>query len=151
MLHVHPETLRRWDRSGRLVAVKVGERGDRRYRLDDVQRFMAVIAPVEYKGYEISFYSPGFEMFPDRFGSIAKFIVKKPDFVAGFAFAVAGLEMFAAPETTEQHLEDLAKQEIRKYIDSGDITHKSEYTFEFLSGRFMEVENPVWWKTQQEK
>jgi excisionase family DNA binding protein len=148
MLHVHPETLRRWDRSKRLVAVKVGDRGDRRYRLADIQRLMASIAPTKYKEFEIAFYSPGFEMFPDRFGSIAKFVVKKPDLVVGFAFAVAGLELFASPETTDQHLEKLAKDEIKNYIDNGNLTHKKEHTFEFLSGHFVEVENPVWWKSQ---
>ena len=29
------------------------------------------------------------------------------------------------------------------------IKHKSEYTFEFLSGHYMEVKNPVWWKHQE--
>ena len=41
VLHVHPETLRRWDRQGRLKAVRVGTRqnlGDRKYRLDDIER-----------------------------------------------------------------------------------------------------------------
>ncbi len=41
ILHVHPETLRRWDRQGRLKAVRVGTRqnlGDRKYRLNDIER-----------------------------------------------------------------------------------------------------------------
>lgn len=149
ILNVHPETLRRWDKSGRLTAVKVGERGDRKYRLADVQRLMASIAPIKYKGFEIAYYSPGFEMFPDRFGSIAKFIVKKPDFVAGFAFAIAGLELFAAPDTTDKHLEDLAKQKIKELIDSNTLLNNHEYTFEYHSETFMEVKNPIWWKHQR--
>src|SRR5690606_31694265 len=36
ILKVHPETLRRWDRSGKLVAIKINERGDRRYKKQDV-------------------------------------------------------------------------------------------------------------------
>lgn len=40
ILHVNPETLRRWDRQGRLKAIRVGTRqnkGDRRYRLEDIE------------------------------------------------------------------------------------------------------------------
>lgn len=51
MLGVHTATLRRWDKEGRLVAVRIGSRahpkrsyfkvvGDRRYRLEDVQKLM---------------------------------------------------------------------------------------------------------------
>ena len=36
MLSVHPETLRRWDRQGKLKAVRFGNRGDRRYRKEDI-------------------------------------------------------------------------------------------------------------------
>jgi excisionase family DNA binding protein len=40
LLGVNPETLRRWDRDGILVAVKVGKRGDRRYKTEDIQKFI---------------------------------------------------------------------------------------------------------------
>lgn len=36
MLGVHPETLRRWDRDGKLNAVIINDRGDRRYKTSDV-------------------------------------------------------------------------------------------------------------------
>ena len=36
LLQVHPETLRRWDKSGRLKAVRMGSRRDRRYKTSDV-------------------------------------------------------------------------------------------------------------------
>lgn len=36
MLGVNPETLRRWDRQGRLKAIKIGKRGDRRYHQEDI-------------------------------------------------------------------------------------------------------------------
>ena len=42
MLGVNPETLRRWDRDGKLVAVKVSKRGDRRYKIEDIQRFIEI-------------------------------------------------------------------------------------------------------------
>ena len=40
MLGVNPETLRRWDRSGRLKAVRVGNRADRRYKQEDISKFI---------------------------------------------------------------------------------------------------------------
>lgn len=51
ILGVHTATLRRWDKEGRLMAVRIGSRahpkrsdlkiiGDRRYRLEDVQKLM---------------------------------------------------------------------------------------------------------------
>lgn len=40
MLGVNPETLRRWDREGRLIAIKVGKRGDRRYKAEDIEKLI---------------------------------------------------------------------------------------------------------------
>ncbi|MBI5151338.1 MAG: helix-turn-helix domain-containing protein [Candidatus Pacebacteria bacterium] len=40
MLGVNPETLRRWDREGRLKAVRLGKRRDRRYKLEDLQKLI---------------------------------------------------------------------------------------------------------------
>ncbi len=40
MLSINPETLRRWDRLGKLKAVRIGNRrgvGDRRYKLEDIK------------------------------------------------------------------------------------------------------------------
>lgn len=39
VLNVHIETLRRWDKSGKLKAIKVNERGDRRYDPRDIETF----------------------------------------------------------------------------------------------------------------
>lgn len=39
-LKVHKETLRRWDISGKLKAVRISSRGDRRYRKEDVEKFI---------------------------------------------------------------------------------------------------------------
>ncbi len=36
MLSVNPETLRRWDRSGKLKAIIISKRGDRRYKEEDI-------------------------------------------------------------------------------------------------------------------
>lgn len=40
ILGVNPETLRRWDRDGKLLAIKVSKRGDRRYNPTDIQKFI---------------------------------------------------------------------------------------------------------------
>lgn len=37
VLNVHVETLRRWDKAGKLKAVRVNERGDRRYDPKDLE------------------------------------------------------------------------------------------------------------------
>lgn len=40
LLGVNPETLRRWDKEGKLPAIIVSKRGDRRYKLEDIKRFI---------------------------------------------------------------------------------------------------------------
>ena len=40
MLHVHPNTLRRWTDEGMITAYRFGSRADRRYREDDIGRFL---------------------------------------------------------------------------------------------------------------
>lgn len=40
ILNVHVETLRRWDNSGKLKAIIVNERGDRRYDPRDIEKFL---------------------------------------------------------------------------------------------------------------
>ncbi len=42
MLGINPETLRRWDNQGRLQAVRMGKRKDRRYKLEDLQKIIEV-------------------------------------------------------------------------------------------------------------
>ncbi len=47
VLGVHPNTVRAWSEAGRLRYYRINERGDRRYRLGDLQRFLsAAEAPV---------------------------------------------------------------------------------------------------------
>ena len=41
ILKVHPNTLRKWDRKGILVAVRFGERKDRRYRKEDIMKLVS--------------------------------------------------------------------------------------------------------------
>ena len=42
-LKVHPNTLRKWDRKGVLKAVRFGQRGDRRYKKEDIERFVNTV------------------------------------------------------------------------------------------------------------
>lgn len=45
MLHVHPNTLRHWSDEGKIVCYRITERGDRRFRLEDVENFLAGLNP----------------------------------------------------------------------------------------------------------
>lgn len=40
ILRCHPNTLRQWDNKGILVAVRFGERKDRRYHREDIMNFV---------------------------------------------------------------------------------------------------------------
>jgi len=40
ILNVHVETLRRWDKSGKLRAIRINKRGDRRYKPEDLEKLM---------------------------------------------------------------------------------------------------------------
>ena len=40
ILKVHPNTLRHWDQKGILKAVRFGVRGDRRYRIEDINELL---------------------------------------------------------------------------------------------------------------
>jgi len=40
ILKVHPNTLRKWDKKGILIAVRFGERKDRRYKKEDIMKFV---------------------------------------------------------------------------------------------------------------
>jgi excisionase family DNA binding protein len=41
LLHVHPNTLRRWCNSGRIKAYRITPRGDRRFKREEIARFLA--------------------------------------------------------------------------------------------------------------
>src|SRR6478752_10164738 len=44
VLGVHPNTVRAWSEAGRLRYYRINDRGDRRYRLVDLQRFLTAAA-----------------------------------------------------------------------------------------------------------
>lgn len=41
LLHVHPNTLRRWSDAGRISAYRVNPRGDRRFKKENIERYLA--------------------------------------------------------------------------------------------------------------
>lgn len=41
LLQCHPNTLRKWDAKGILKAVRIGQRGDRRYRKEDIMKLVS--------------------------------------------------------------------------------------------------------------
>ena len=41
LLHVHPNTLRRWSNNGRIEACRINQRGDRRYKREEIVHFLA--------------------------------------------------------------------------------------------------------------
>lgn len=40
LLKVHPNTLRNWDKNGTLKPIRIGERKIRRYKKEDIQKFL---------------------------------------------------------------------------------------------------------------
>jgi excisionase family DNA binding protein len=40
LLNVHPNTIRTWSQKGLLTAYRLGPRGDRRFKLGDLDRFL---------------------------------------------------------------------------------------------------------------
>jgi len=45
ILHVHPNTVRHWSEQGLLKAHRVGPRGDRRFRAEDIDSFLNMCKP----------------------------------------------------------------------------------------------------------
>ena len=44
LLHIHPNTLRRWCNEGRLNAFRITSRGDRRFKKQDIDRFLSQLS-----------------------------------------------------------------------------------------------------------
>ena len=41
LLHIHSNTVRRWSDRGLIKAYRISNRGDRRFKLEDIARFLA--------------------------------------------------------------------------------------------------------------
>lgn len=46
LLHIHPNTVRRWSDKGIILAYRISKRGDRRFRRTDIERFLATFNPM---------------------------------------------------------------------------------------------------------
>ncbi len=46
LLHIHPNTVRRWSDKGIIQAYRISKRGDRRFRRNDIERFLAKFNPM---------------------------------------------------------------------------------------------------------
>jgi excisionase family DNA binding protein len=44
LFHIHPNTLRRWSNDGRIRAYRITSRGDRRFRREEIVRFLAELS-----------------------------------------------------------------------------------------------------------
>ena len=40
LFHIHPNTLRRWSNDGRIRAYRITPRGDRRFKREEIARFL---------------------------------------------------------------------------------------------------------------
>lgn len=157
LIKVNPETLRRWDREGKLVAIKVNERGDRRYRESDILEFIKINPKliqysqvIKHGDYSIAWYSEGYISMTGNFGVIAKITAENEDSWIGFAFAVSGLSLFARTGLKDD-LDNLPIQKIKEYIDKKLISDGDVFTFEFVNSNFHEVQNPEWWDGKYSK
>ncbi len=45
LLHIHPNTLRRWADEGRIESYRITNRGDRRFKESDVTNFITELNP----------------------------------------------------------------------------------------------------------
>ena len=45
IIHIHPNTLRRWHEQGKIVAYRIGTRGGRGFRQSDIARFITEFNP----------------------------------------------------------------------------------------------------------
>jgi len=51
ILHVHPNTIRRWSEKGRIRAYRIGIRGDRRFWQSDIAGFITEFNPYKQNEY----------------------------------------------------------------------------------------------------
>lgn len=59
LLNVHINTVRRWSNQGMLKTYRIGARGDRRFRREDIASFLSPEASADkVKGEETSFEKP---------------------------------------------------------------------------------------------
>ena len=53
IMHVHPNTVRRWHEQGRIVAYRISTRGDRRFWQSDIDRFITEFDPYKQNEHKV--------------------------------------------------------------------------------------------------
>jgi len=103
VLGVHPNTVRAWSDAGRLHYYRINERGDRRYRLGDLQRFLSEaesVAPVAAD-------SAATTRFARRETSVPATLT---DSAAGVDLLADLAEIASSPSGLDQALEEACRQ-----------------------------------------
>jgi len=54
LLHVHPNTVRRWSNNGIIQTYRIGPRADRRFRQDDIDRLLVQLRENRGNAYKCS-------------------------------------------------------------------------------------------------
>jgi diguanylate cyclase (GGDEF)-like protein/excisionase family DNA binding protein len=101
VLGVHPNTVRAWSDAGRLRYYRINDRGDRRYRLADLQRFLAAAeSPLQPPAAQ----APGR---PDRRGSTPPMLEESPE---GLALLADLAEIASFPTGLDQALDEACRR-----------------------------------------
>jgi hypothetical protein len=98
-----------------------------------------------YRGHEIYLRQPGFEFTPVMLGKVASFLVGWTDGLAVFAFMYPMLAQVEEQDFSEERLLQQAAELIELWIDEERIQNRSEFTFEYRGGAFVEASDPRWW------
>lgn len=158
LINVHPETLRRWDNDKILVALRVNDRGDRRYREKDILEFMKTnkstilhSQSLEYASYKIRWWNEdGFHTLPARFDLMAKIYATKGNEFIGFIFYVTLLNKIKSG-LSEDDMDKLAISKVKEYFDAKKAFDGDRFTFELEGSIFYEIQNPEWWEEKYGK
>jgi hypothetical protein len=106
--------------------------------------FMRRLVTTNFLDFVIEDWSKGFQIVPGTLTSICSFIVRRDDFIAGFAFHVGFLD-WVSKKLKNDEMVAKTKDIIKTYIDEDKVKHLDELTFEYLNSNFVEVKNPDWW------
>lgn len=147
LLNVNPETLRRWDNEGKLPAIKINDRGDRRWKKSSVDLFLQGKSPSTktlYKDYEIILEAEHFQTVSGNFDLIGKYEIIKGREWKGCAFFCSLLNKFTSGGIPK--LMELAEQEIQRLIDNDELEMGIVTTYEYNNGRYSRTYFPEWWQ-----
>jgi len=98
-----------------------------------------------YRGHEIYLRQPGFEFTPVMLGKVASYLVAWAEGLTAFAFMYPLLAQVDEPGFSEERLLERAVELIELWIEEDRLQNRSEVTFEYRGGAFVEVTDPRWW------